>query len=251
MKDPYRKFENCIFCDNPADSKEHIISKWIGKKLNPQENAITALLNQNEVKRSNRIEVVKASSPITGFTSKSVCRNCNNGWMGDAVEIAKPLLEQLIVGNYRGKLTIEQQVVLYKHFAIMACVVDVENTRSTPVLSQALRERLKANSYILPDIRVYLGKFQYCLDNPYFNTAPATVLGPLTAKAGKTITVVLGKLAIALTVGADTKKIPTGFREMRGVNAFKWPHLMEVTSKRLLTLVNKDEHGRVRLAPAV
>ena len=138
MKDPYRKFDQCLFCENEADSKEHIISKWIGRKLKPTENAKAPRWKNGPSGKKELIDI-KASSPITGFTSQSVCTSCNTGWMHDIVDDAKPVLEQLIAGTFRGVLSIEDQLRLYRHFAIMGMVVDVETKHSNPSLGQMQR----------------------------------------------------------------------------------------------------------------
>jgi len=89
---------DCIFCPNPADSVEHVFPQWVldRKKLGP-----------SRFHFGNRPERVADID----LTVKSVCGACNNGWMSDLENDAKPILQSMF-GDRKISLDQNNQVVL-------------------------------------------------------------------------------------------------------------------------------------------
>jgi len=75
---------NCIFCGNPADSKEHLPSDWILKSLPAKRQLI---------QRISKGEIRKFSGPLT---IKCVCAGCNNGWMSQLEASIRPILGSMM-----------------------------------------------------------------------------------------------------------------------------------------------------------
>lgn len=84
----------CIFCGQPAGSKEHALPDWLAKTMGVE----------SEPSQPGLISVSKGVEPqgnprATGkLITKGVCQNCNNGWLanleGDVKHILAPLVAQ-------------------------------------------------------------------------------------------------------------------------------------------------------------
>ncbi len=106
----------CIFCGERGGSDEHLFPTW----LNDVFAELPPRTDEGNVEWSRT-----GSSPITGevfahswsrteiasVTSRSFCRDCNNGWMSQLEERAKPLLKPMILGHPTGLTHAEQLIV--------------------------------------------------------------------------------------------------------------------------------------------
>ena len=238
-KDPYRKFEACVFCGGAADSREHIISKWVGKKLGELPNARTEFHVRDGERIIEKVEL-KASSPITGLTSRSVCRTCNSGWMSQVEDGAKPILNALIDGTFKGLISIHDQCALLKYFSIKAMMVDIENTSAGSVLSASERSRFPT-SFRLEEFKLFIGKFSLFARDPYLNTAFARALAVNKISGqkkelkvfGKRISMAIGRLVAVSDLGNYPEKLPPGFRQVEGVKELKFPPPIRINVSRL------------------
>jgi hypothetical protein len=85
----------CIFCGEPADSREDIIPTWLNKQaLMPPETTRPVTYTSHGV-------VLKewTSQTLAFLKIKAVCMGCNNGWMSQVETAAKPYLELMMKGN--------------------------------------------------------------------------------------------------------------------------------------------------------
>jgi hypothetical protein len=71
---------NCIFCDKPAGSKEHVWPQWILTRKD---------LGAFRMQRGDGPDIVLNK---TALVTRSVCRTCNNGWMSDLEVDVQPIL---------------------------------------------------------------------------------------------------------------------------------------------------------------
>ena len=79
----------CIFCGSPANSKEHLLPRWLESILPADEQVIhTRQVGDDEPRRWE-------AKPF-GERSKIVCESCNHGWMSKLEEASKPLLTPAI-----------------------------------------------------------------------------------------------------------------------------------------------------------
>lgn len=138
----------CIFCDNAADSGEHLWSDWMGDLL------------KRKWHRS-RLEIVKdfrfEGAPFGelsywschGATHKKkvyvVCATCNNGWMNDLEKAARAYLEQMIKGEL---ITLDQtaQRAVAEWISLKVLVLEHDPTGGqppTPIFSREDRLNFK------------------------------------------------------------------------------------------------------------
>src|ERR1039458_7843097 len=138
----------CLFCSKPADSKEHLWSKWILNSLKSQEPVI--------------LQLGKAppSKPFTGdVTVKCVCTECNNGWMSQLEAKIKPLVGALMQ-DISAPLDATQQKDV-SMWAVKTAMV-LEGTKSKGLVrsyQQSDCEQLRVSSSIPPRTRIWLGRF--------------------------------------------------------------------------------------------
>lgn len=82
----------CVFCAQPAGSKEHALPAWLAKTMGVE----------SEPSQPGLISAAKGVKPqgnprATGkLITKGVCQNCNSGWMADLEGAVKPILVPLV-----------------------------------------------------------------------------------------------------------------------------------------------------------
>lgn len=75
----------CIFCSNPADSKEDMFPRWIHKKIKTREPLSREVGDiQAEITEDQEVRI------------KCVCETCNNGWMSRLEMKCKPIVGSLL-----------------------------------------------------------------------------------------------------------------------------------------------------------
>lgn len=100
MSDPVRQLPRaCIFCGGPKPTREHVLPVWITAVLPGK----GSFFFEQQGKRW--------SSKDAGKTVKGVCASCNNGWMSQLENEAKPLLTPAIRGEPLALSVADQRIV--------------------------------------------------------------------------------------------------------------------------------------------
>jgi hypothetical protein len=107
----------CIFCGNPAGSREHIWPKWILERRT---------FGPFRLKRAGAPDLILN----TELTTKAVCHDCNTGWMSKLEAALKPILEPMFEGK-SVSLDIYQQQLIALWMVKMAFVWDSTKGRNT------------------------------------------------------------------------------------------------------------------------
>jgi hypothetical protein len=82
----------CVFCPEPAGSKEHALPDWLAKTMGVE----------NEPSQPGLISATGGIEPqgnprATGkLITIGVCENCNNGWMAELEKAVRPILAPLV-----------------------------------------------------------------------------------------------------------------------------------------------------------
>jgi hypothetical protein len=79
----------CLFCDNPANSKEHLWPAWILEGIQPYSKRLLSTRGDDPPREIGAIGK-------TNVTVKSVCKICNHGWMSDLETESRPILSPMI-----------------------------------------------------------------------------------------------------------------------------------------------------------
>jgi hypothetical protein len=86
----------CVFCLQPAGSKEHALPDWLAKTMGVEK----------EPSQPGLISAARGVEPqgnprATGkLITKGVCQNCNNGWMHDLEGAVRPILAPLVTQDF-------------------------------------------------------------------------------------------------------------------------------------------------------
>jgi hypothetical protein len=97
------KTKNCIFCDSRQLTREHLWSEWTYKFFPKRRDGRHKRILFKTAPHDRKLWSVEQNAHRQGDTSsirvRCVCQRCNNGWMSQLEELAKPALEKLITGS--------------------------------------------------------------------------------------------------------------------------------------------------------
>ncbi|GAQ61432.1 hypothetical protein [Streptomyces scabiei] len=82
----------CVFCGCTPLTKEHVLPRWLKAALDPT-------VRQHRYIRLSVDAVRHHEAPPLNEQVKSVCSNCNSGWMNQLEEDVRRFLPNLIRGN--------------------------------------------------------------------------------------------------------------------------------------------------------
>jgi len=142
----------CVFCGEhiaPGTPPEHVIPDWI-RRLRPNGTVYQHRSKQPGVltHRSKRIDI----------TAKTVCRECNHGWMSDLETEASPILKPMLDGHLRG-LSVERQVLLSRWATKTAFMLDQSFSPSERAVPISACRYLKEHELPSPGTVVQLGHY--------------------------------------------------------------------------------------------
>jgi hypothetical protein len=174
----------CLFCDQNADSKEHLWPLWILERRKSQ-----------PIRHSIGGSPVKII-PTPELTVRTVCRLCNNEWMNDLETKNKPLIGCLM-DDFSAPLDASQQSLLAAWAMKTAMVSDSVNTRSRSLFYERSEcEKLRL-SYTIPErTSIWIGRYVgdgFSLDGTDIGI---TVPEVPQVKKGHVTTILVGHFAI-------------------------------------------------------
>lgn len=138
---------DCIFCGKSAGSREHIWPQWLLARRD---------FGPFRLKRAGAKEVILNKVELT---TKSVCGNCNNGWMSELEQKVKPILEQMFDGK-PVDLNREQQHLIAVWITKIAFLWDSTKGRNVENTFYQLSEGIAlATQYQIPQFTaVWIGQ---------------------------------------------------------------------------------------------
>jgi len=92
--------DQCLFCPNQADSKEHLFPDWALKKINSRE----------PIRRKIAKSVLKFTDNLN-VEFRAVCKFCNENWMSALESSNIPLIGPMIVDISRTLDVVEQTII--------------------------------------------------------------------------------------------------------------------------------------------
>lgn len=203
MNKPRRQ---CIFCENPVNSKEHIWSRWMHDLL---EGKPTDKYDRQTLTRSP-----DGTEEMTGPTGKpgnvltiqvrAVCRECNHGWMNTKEQEVRPFLEPMIKGD---PVSISpQQMELLAQWCAQKFIVMEHAARDTSLTPFADRRALKEEGKIPSYFKIYVGNHLSKSRSGsirHSHTLALSPKGPVppldgTSRNIQTISLIMGRLFVHL-----------------------------------------------------
>ena len=138
----------CVFCENKANSREHIIPGWILNQLGDGKGPFHLTLGKKPT--------VPLATPER--KAKVVCSTCNQGWMHKLEDTVKPIISPPL-HDISLRLDIAQQHTAAK-WAVKTAIIHNAAVRDSPnCLSRTACEQLRA--HIPRGTAVWLGRFSH------------------------------------------------------------------------------------------
>jgi hypothetical protein len=146
-----RVLENCVFCDAPETTEEHIVADW----------APCAFMKSKRQKAGFNGEFTDGNTLRMGVgeaidTAKVVCQPCNNGWLSDVDEAAANALKPAIRGQASVTLDADGQSAVAAWVFKCALIFDVQGHGATGPLS-SLRPAFARDRLAPPGTVIYVG----------------------------------------------------------------------------------------------
>lgn len=140
--------DECAFCPNPADSREHLWGEWIGDLWGPRTYEITRHDRHGKVKtfRQNTLNI----------RSWEVCSGCNNGWMSDFENETKYIAQDLILHGTRRTFGVRDIQIVASLVLIKAIVADRLTAERPPILSAGERRTFARTLTIPTGVQMWL-----------------------------------------------------------------------------------------------
>jgi len=121
----------CIFCGGSELTGEHIYSGWTHQLMASRQNAkARASIAATHYIHGDESNIVKLPGNIRDWQVKCVCGKCNNGWMREIENQARPILTDLIKSNDIIIYSKEQRIIC-AWAALKLMVAEYDN--KTPV----------------------------------------------------------------------------------------------------------------------
>ena len=138
--------KQCLFCDNKADTREHLWPKWILKNVD--------IPIMHSIGNSATKEI---ASPQ--MTVKCVCSVCNHGWMSQLEDSVKPTIGCMIE-DIGMPLDTAQQFAIARWAVKTSMIADVINQRNrTPFYRPEDRVAMRTTCTIPERTQVWIGNF--------------------------------------------------------------------------------------------
>lgn len=120
----------CIWCGEPGDSNEDVVPRWLNKSLHfppGWAHGGPALLSR----AGTPARPIQGGNVATRMAaSKGCCQKCNNEWMSQLENEAKPLIAPMINGH-QVRLSDQQQLTVARWGAMKAIVFDGDYRNGT------------------------------------------------------------------------------------------------------------------------
>ena len=127
--------KKCIFCGQNASSKEHIWSQWMHDMLpapEPHFKHSRLIYDYHPDSGISQRGASERQGDLRTVRIRVVCRECNQGWMNDLEQLARPFLEPLIQGS---PVALDnEQMTIVAQWITLKCFIS-EHERSNNALT--------------------------------------------------------------------------------------------------------------------
>lgn len=204
--------DECAFCPNPADSREHLWAEWIGELLGPRQYTITRTEPDGTSK----------TWPATKLDLKTweVCHKCNSGWMSDLESRTRNIVKDMIVQGKPRILEIRDLQTIASLVFIKAVIAD-RISDVPPFLSRAARFSFRRTLTIPPGTQMWLASLPTSYKGIYkgfYLETPGTTSNDFKAQV---FTLAAGHLAVQAAISRWRKR--TAGRETNEISLTQHP----------------------------
>ncbi|MCX7365202.1 MAG: hypothetical protein NTV97_25690 [Alphaproteobacteria bacterium] len=179
---------HCIFCGSQYQiTKEHVFPKWLRSIfVRAPTDTHTFGFHDAAARRggSSIARRISGQGQVGSKSIRKVCKKCNNGWMHDLEEDARPLLQDLVHGYSRTLSTLDQRILT--DWIVKTTMTSEFLVHDQVAFTQAEREEYRFRRLPRPNWQVWCGfytgtKFRAC---GVFHDALGIYLPPLPMKHG-------------------------------------------------------------------
>lgn len=192
------KYRSCVFCrrDKYPPSKEDIFAKWIAREW-PNNGIFQIEASQDKI--PYRTWGAKGNM---GFVMTKPCEDCNNGWMSEFENNAKPILTELIWGR-KCTVTGSDQLHIAKWMVKTAMMFEFYRGRSPRFFQPRHRQSLYQHRLVPHGTMVFIahysgGKDALLIDHDELIRLELAVNGTVYAGSGYSATFCIGQVALQI-----------------------------------------------------
>lgn len=243
----------CVFCEvNSANSREHFYSEWMHEllPLGPEGKYSGEIIDEHPKTRAVS-KHDKRTKPGELYTKKLkvVCQSCNNEWMSQLDEAAKPHLTPIIKGHAITLDTPSLETVA-RWATLKAIVSEHDSGGSNFVTPIEDRKAFMANGTIPPYFNIYLLSHQSPSRIGYVRTSHAVSLTPdgpqppLNGRSKNTqqISVILGSAMLHINAAnVDGFRIEDRLNMPKVVERRIWPPNISPLSWPAAPILTNDQ----------
>lgn len=203
-----REVDKCIFCGGRPTNWEHVWSRWSHKYL-PKGKRKWYALHATAFDDRTDYKIVKHAGDPHDWQVKCVDEACNNGWMRELENAARPFMVPMLTGdNSRLYLGKKQQTILAAWIALKTMIQ--EHAPFGDRISHPSQLRRMYTRRLAPETgwRIWIARFDVPGADKLWNSHPMLLLPDSVARRRKndlathynsqTATYVIGKLLIHL-----------------------------------------------------
>lgn len=160
----------CVFCHAPITkataSREDTVPKWLQSYLGIATSSVEPTLTTPSGE-----QLAQRVHPVDQLLTGRVCKECNNGWMSDLENAAKPVIADLISGEGRLQALVRADRQVLSRWAVKtAFMLDAGGLE--PRVSQLQVEQLfAADSHVPPNVQVF--GYQHKSNRPWYYVSGA------------------------------------------------------------------------------
>ncbi len=140
----------CLFCENPADSQEHVWADWVLERLKGKRQPMKGFIEKKQIEFGG-------SNPHLKI--KCVCTDCNNGWMSKLEGANVPLIGCLMQDVALSLDQPEQRTIACWAIKTVMVMEASASRRRTPFYTRAECAQLRLSQAFPAHTRVWLARY--------------------------------------------------------------------------------------------
>jgi hypothetical protein len=205
---PLKELASCIFCGGQPVTHEHVWSRWSHRYLPKGKNKWFAFHGTEYPDRTD-IEIVKHPGDPLDWKVACVDERCNNGWMRELENVARPILIPLIQGDETPRFFGQKERSTIAAWVALKATIQEHAPRGNTISHHTQLRRLWKRRLAPEDTwRIWLGRYDGDQPDTLWASHPMLIIPPAVAKRRKDLTAnyynsqaatyVIGKLFIHL-----------------------------------------------------
>ncbi len=200
MSDPKIK-RVCVFCGGTPLTNEHLFPQWVANTVLKDPRGYP-LDSRKRVRMVDGTERRWESTTPLAFTARTVCKTCNNTWMSEIENQAKPYLEPMITASSPVVLDEPAQGAVATWMVLRFLIARSSGSQPWPDETHQLFRWFGDNRVVSPSCFVWVGMYKGGLP-AYFEVGPYHPPGATGVPHGALFSCVIGYLIFKICIVRD------------------------------------------------